>query len=92
MTKTELVSAIQDKIGLSKKESYDIVEKIFEMIKTNLVTGGHIKISGFGTFEVKKKHERRGRDPQTGNPLTISGRNVLKFKPSPVLKGEMNKV
>lgn len=90
MTKADLVTAIQDKIGLSKNESYDIVEQVFEMIKGGLATGDRVKVAGFGTFEVKEKQVRRGRNPQTGCELMISGRRVLKFKASPVLKKEMN--
>ncbi len=90
MTKADLVEIIYEKVGLSKRESSQIVEAIFEIIRSKLEQGEKVKISGFGNFIVRKKHVRRGRNPQTGEDIQISERNVLTFKSSPVLKKELN--
>lgn len=90
MTKGDIVERIYDKIGFSKKEANDIVESIFEIIKTNLEHGEKVKISGFGNFVVHQKRPRKGRNPQTGDEIIISGRRVLTFKSSQVLKKTMN--
>lgn len=91
MTKADLVEIVYEKIGgLSKKESQDIVEAIFETMKASLKEGEKIKISGFGNFVVRAKKERVGRNPQTGAPIPISARRVLTFKPSQVLKTVLN--
>ncbi len=91
MTKADIVDAICQKIGLSKKESSDMVEDIFDLMKEHLEKGNQVKISGFGSFNVRTKKIRRGRNPQTGDAMDISARNVLTFKMSPVLKKAMNK-
>jgi integration host factor subunit alpha len=90
MTKADLVSKIYDKVGLSKKESTLIVELIFEIIRTSLENGSKVKISGFGNFNIRSKKVRRGRNPQTGEEIAITARNVLTFKASPVLKKALN--
>jgi integration host factor subunit alpha len=90
MTKGEIVERIYEKVGFSKKEANDIVECIFEIIKNRLQQGEKVKISGFGNFVVNQKRPRRGRNPQTGDAITISGRRVLTFKSSQVLKKSMN--
>ena len=90
MTKADIVERIYEKVGFSKKEANDLVESIFETIKGRLESGEKVKISGFGNFVVNRKRPRRGRNPQTGDEITISGRRVLTFKPSQVLKKSMN--
>ena len=67
-----------------------MVESIFEIIKGHLEQGEKIKISGFGNFVLNTKRPRKGRNPQTGEEIVISGRRVLSFKPSPVLKKAIN--
>ena len=91
MTKADLVEGIHTKVGLSKKESADIVELVFNTLKETLETSDKIKISGFGNFEVREKRSRVGRNPQTGEVIEISARRVLTFKPSQVLKSALNK-
>ena len=86
MTKAEIVEAIYEKIGFSKKESAEIVELVFDTIKETLEKGERIKISGFGNFLVRQKRPRIGRNPQTGQEIEISARKVLTFKPSQILK------
>jgi len=90
MTKADIVAAIYEKVGISKTESSDVVESVFEILKETLEKGEKVKISGFGTFMVKEKNSRKGRNPQTGDGITITARNVLTFKPSQVLKKAMN--
>ena len=90
MTKGDIVERIHEKVGFSKKEAGDIVESIFEIIKTRLERGEKVKISGFGNFVVNQKRPRKGRNPQTGEEIIISGRSVLTFKTSQVLKNSMN--
>jgi len=90
MTKADLVENVYLRTGFSKKESADIVETVFDLMKTTLESGEKIKIAGFGNFIVKEKASRRGRNPQTGDEITISARRILTFKPSQVLKASIN--
>lgn len=93
MTKAEIVERIYEKVekhGFSKKEAAEVVEAIFEIIKGRLERGEKVKISGFGNFVVHTKRPRKGRNPQTGEEIVISGRRVLSFKPSQVLKKTIN--
>ena len=91
MTKADIVEAIYEKIGFSKKESAEIVEMVFDAMKHTLEQGEKIKISGFGNFVVRAKKPRIGRNPQTGEEIEISARKVLTFRPSQVLKVALNK-
>ena len=91
MTKGDIVERIYDKVGFSKKEASEVVDTIFEVIKNGLEQSRKIKISGFGNFVVNQKRPRKGRNPQTGDEIIISGRKVLSFKASPVLKKTMNR-
>ncbi|NIU85091.1 MAG: integration host factor subunit alpha [Candidatus Thorarchaeota archaeon] len=91
MTKADLVEIIFEKVGLSKKEAQDIIEIIFDTIKHSFVEGESVKIPGFGTFNVRKKAARRGRNPQTGEELEIAPRRVLTFKASNQLKSLIEK-
>src|SRR5437870_11475540 len=91
MTKAEIVQALYSKVGgFSKKESADIVDMVFEMMKETLGRGEKIKISGFGNFVLRDKRQRPGRNPQTGDPIKISERRVLTFKASQILKQALN--
>ncbi len=90
MTKADIVERIYEKVGFSKKEATDVVESIFGIIKGRLEKGEKVKISGFGNFVINEKRPRKGRNPQTGEEIIISGRSVLSFKPSPVLKKAIN--
>lgn len=82
MTKADLVDLIFGKVGLSKIESQDLIELIFDTVRQTLVEGESVKISGFGTFNVKKKNARRGRNPKTGEELQITPRRVITFRAS----------
>jgi integration host factor subunit alpha len=90
MTKADMVEKIYEKVGFSKKESAELVEAVFDIIKGTLEKGEKIKIAGFGNFVVKEKADRRGRNPQTGEEITITARKILTFKPSQVLKSTIN--
>lgn len=90
MTKADLAEKICLATELSKKESAEVVECAFDLLKETLEAGKKIKITGFGNFEVKEKSSRLGRNPQTGEELEISARKVLTFKPSPLLKMALN--
>jgi len=90
MTKADIVERVHQRIGLSKKESAEMVEMVFGIVKNTLESGEKIKIAGFGNFVVKQKADRRGRNPQTGDAITINARRILTFKPSQVLKSAIN--
>lgn len=90
MTKADIIEALYEKIGYSKKDAADLVELIFDTIKDTLARGEKIKISGFGNFVVREKRPRTGRNPQTGEAIKITARRVLTFKPSQVLRSEVN--
>lgn len=91
MTKADIVENIFEKVGFSKKDVTDVVELVFESIKESLEQGENVKISGFGNFMARQKRARRGRNPQTGNDLTITARRVLTFKASQILKDAVNR-
>lgn len=90
MTKADIVERIFEKSRASKKDATEVVEAVFELIKASLEKGEKVKLSGFGNFVVHEKRPRRGRNPQTGEEIVISGRRVLTFKASQVLKSTIN--
>jgi integration host factor subunit alpha len=90
MTKADLVDKIHANTGLTKDGAFAYLETILETIKKTLETAEDVKITGFGSFVVRKKNSRRGRNPLTGEQITITERKVLTFKPSPVLKNRIN--
>lgn len=90
VTKADIVEKVYQKIGFTKKEASRLVEMVFDSIKGTLEKGEKVKISGFGNFVVRKKKERVGRNPQTGEQIKISARHVLTFRPSQVLKAILN--
>lgn len=90
MTKAGIVERIFEKVGFSKKDCQEVVETIFGTIKEALERGESVKLSGFGNLIVKEKKARRGRNPQTGEGITISSRRVVVFRPSQILKDTVN--
>jgi len=90
MTKADLIELVYAKVKLTKKESAEIVETVFDTVKDTLERGEKIKLSGFGNFVVGEKKSRVGRNPQTGQEIEISARRVLTFRPSQVLKNALN--
>lgn len=91
MTKADIAERIHTNTGLSQKESAEILEKVLSIMKTTLESGEILKISGFGRFIVKQKADRRGRNPQTGESITIDARRILSFKPSALLREAINR-
>ena len=90
VTRQELSEAVYQKAGLSRAESARLVEQVLGEICDSLTTGETVKLSGFGTFTVRSKGERLGRNPRTGVEVPIEQRRVMLFKPSEVLKARMN--
>ena len=89
MTKAEIAKAIHERVGLTKKESSQIVESVLSEIRQSLEKGENVKLSGFGHFIVRKKHARRGRNPKTGSDIIIAPRSVVTFRASPLLKDKL---
>lgn len=90
MTKADIFEKVSENLGYTKKESAELVESVFALLKSTLESGETLKISGFGSFIVKQKADRRGRNPQTGETITIEARRILSFKPSGVLRDAIN--
>ena len=88
LTRNDLIEAISDKVGLSLNDSSDMIENIFDFILKELENGHDVKISSFGTFKVKHKSLRMGRNPKTGIDVPINPRNVVSFYSSNVLKSK----
>ena len=90
LTKIEMVNMLHDHIGITKTECLNLFESVFDIIKDELGKGNPVKISGFGKWTIKAKKERKGRNPKTGEDVTIDARKVVTFKPSPNLRDELN--
>lgn len=86
MTKTELIATVAEKAGLSKKDAGIAVESVFSSIEGALVNGDKVQLVGFGTFEVKARSERKGRNPKTGEEITIAASKLPSFKAGKGLK------
>jgi integration host factor subunit alpha len=86
LTKDHLISSIVSRLGISKFESSLIVESVLKTVKTSLSNGEDVLISGFGKFVVRNKEARRGKNPQTGQDLTLVPRRVITFKCSGVMR------
>ena len=86
MTKADIADSIFEKVGLSKKEAQDIIEIIFDTLKQTFKEGESVKVSGFGTFHVRKKAARRGRNPKTGELVDVQPKRLPYFKVGKELK------
>ena len=86
ITRMDLSEAVFREVGLSRNESAQIVESVLEHISDALVRGEQVKISSFGTFSVREKNARMGRNPKTGEEVPIQPRRVLTFRPSHLMK------
>ncbi len=86
ITRTELAEAVYQEVGLSRNESSDLLETVLEKISETLITGESVKISSFGTFSIRSKSERIGRNPKTGIEVPITPRRVINFRPSQQLR------
>ena len=90
LTKADIVDSIYETLPFDKQKATQIVEDWIELIKDGLAIDEKVMISGFGVFEVKSKHARPGRNPQTGGKITLSARKVVKFKASQILRKQLN--
>ncbi len=90
VTRAELAEAVYQEVGLSRNESADLVETVLAEVSDALTRGESVKISSFGSFSVRQKGERIGRNPKTGEEVPILPRKVLVFRPSHVLKNRIN--
>ena len=91
VTRAQLSEAVYQEVGLSRNESAQLVETVLNEIGERLIAGETVKISSFGSFSVRQKGGRVGRNPKTGQEVPIEPRRVLVFRPSHVLKDEINK-
>lgn len=90
VTRAQLSEAVYQEVGLSRNESAALLEVVLEEICSSLVRGDQVKISSFGSFSVRKKGQRIGRNPKTGDEVPILPRRVLVFRPSQLLKNRIN--
>ena len=90
VTRADLTEAVYQEVGLSRNESADLVEMVLEEIGDALASGDTVKIASFGTFIVRQKGLRRGRNPKTGEEVPILPRRVLSFRASHILKAHIN--
>jgi len=90
LTRADLTESVYEEVGLSRNESADLVERVLDEISDCLVDGENVKISSFGSFLVRQKNGRMGRNPKTGEEVPIDPRRVLVFRPSQVMKDEIN--
>ena len=86
LTKADIIEAVASGNGFTRKKSVETVETVLEIIKETLASGEDVLISGFGKFCVKEKHERKGRNPATGEPMMLRPRRVVTFKSSGKLR------
>ncbi|EME69794.1 integration host factor subunit alpha [Paramagnetospirillum caucaseum] len=90
ITRAQLSEAVYQEVGLSRNESADLLEAVLDEIAGALATGDAVKISSFGSFSVRSKGQRIGRNPKTGEEVPITPRRVLVFRPSQLLKKKIN--
>ena len=91
ITRAHLGEAVYQEVGLSRNESADLLESVLKFMTESLVEGKSVKISSFGSFSVRQKGQRIGRNPKTGEEVPILPRKVLVFRPSQVLKSRINR-
>ena len=90
LTRMDLSESVFKEVGLSRNESADLVESVLEKISASLVSGEQVKISSFGTFSIRQKNARVGRNPKTGEEAPIPPRRVLTFRPSHLMKDRVS--
>ena len=91
MNKTELIAVVAEKAELSKKDAEKAIKAFTDAVSEELVKGGKIQLVGFGTFEVRSRSERQGRDPRTNSPITIPASKVPAFKVGKAFKSAIDK-
>ena len=90
LTKTNIVEAVAEQIGFPKNKSAELIENLLEIIKRTLESGEDVLVSGFGKFCIKDKHQRRGRNPATGEDMILEPRKVVTFRCSARLRNKIN--
>ena len=91
LTKAQIIDAVAESIGYTRKKSIETVETVLELIKRSLESGEDVLISGFGKFSVKQKAKRKGRNPATGEDMMLKRRRVVTFKCSGLLRAKLNR-
>lgn len=86
LTKADMAEKLYEELGLNKREAKELVEMFFEEVRAALEAGDHVKLSGFGNFDLRDKNERPGRNPKTGQEIPITARRVVTFRPGQKLK------
>ena len=86
LTKADLAERLYEELGFNKREAKELVELFFDEIRDSLEENEHVKLSGFGNFELREKKERPGRNPKTGEEIPITARRVVTFRPGQKLK------
>ncbi|MBI2798749.1 MAG: integration host factor subunit alpha [Gammaproteobacteria bacterium] len=89
LTKADMAERLFEDLGLNKREAKELVEAFFEEIRASLELGRQVKLSGFGNFDLRKKNQRPGRNPKTGEEIPISARRVVTFRPGQKLKARV---
>ncbi len=89
LTKADMAEKLFEERGLNKREAKELVELFFEEIRAALENGQHVKLSGFGNFDLRDKNQRPGRNPKTGEEIPISARRVVTFRPGQKLKARV---
>ena len=91
LTRAHLASTLHERIGLNKTDAMTLVDDLLDLITETLISGEKVKLSGFGTFDIRQKGTRPGRNPRTKESITIEERRVVTFRPSKLLRGAMNR-
>ena len=92
LTKAMLIERLNESLGLNAREARDMVDSVFELMSAALISGDDVKLSGFGNFQIRAKATRPGRNPKTGEAVTIAPRRVATFRASNALKEQIDRV
>jgi len=90
VTRKELAISVYEKLGVSQRNAAKIVDSVFTVMKNTMIVGESVKLVQFGTLTVRNKLPRRGRNPKTGEPMTITKRQMVSFRPSRRLREQLN--
>ena len=89
LTKAEIAETLNEELGINKREAKEVVDLFFEEMRASLEANEHIKLSGFGNFDLRDKGQRPGRNPKTGEEIPVSARRVVTFRPGQKLKARV---
>ncbi len=89
LTKADMAESLFDELGLNKREARELVDSLFEELRSALAGGEQVKLSGFGNFDLRDKNQRPGRNPKTGEEIPITARRVVTFRPGQKLKSRV---